>query len=190
MDDGAADNELVRAALGDPDAFATLYRRHVDAVYRFCSRRLGDRQAAEDATSQVFLRALRALPAFRGGSFRAWLFAIAHRIVLEAWQRRRPMAALDDMAEAIDPAPLPDELAERAENVGEVRALLACLPPAERQVIDLRLAGLTGAEIAEALGKSRGAVDVAAHRAVVRLRAAMTAGRTPAEVGHGRDERA
>ena len=55
----ASDEDLlVAAARRDPDAVAALHERHVDPIYRFCLRRLGDRDAAEDATAQVFTKAI------------------------------------------------------------------------------------------------------------------------------------
>lgn len=60
---------LVAAAQADPAAFAVLYGRHVAAIHGFCYRRLGTREAAEDATAQDFTKALANLGGFRGGSF-------------------------------------------------------------------------------------------------------------------------
>lgn len=75
------DDDLIAAVRDDPAAFSVLYRRYVDAVFRYCYRRLGDREAAEDATSLVFTKAIDALPRFREGGFRTWLFAIAHNTI-------------------------------------------------------------------------------------------------------------
>jgi RNA polymerase sigma-70 factor (ECF subfamily) len=79
---------IVARARLDPSAFAPLYQTYLDPVYRYCYRRLGSREAAEDATSLIFERALRALPTFRGESFRAWLFTIAHNAVTDDYRRR------------------------------------------------------------------------------------------------------
>ena len=79
---------IIALAKRDPAAFAPLYQEYLGPVYRYCYRRLGSREAAEDATSLVFERALRALPTFRGASFRAWLFTIAHNAVTDAYRRR------------------------------------------------------------------------------------------------------
>jgi RNA polymerase sigma-70 factor (ECF subfamily) len=167
-----ADDEatLVAAARADPRAFADLYRRHVDPIYRFCYRRLGAREAAEDATAQVFAQALAGLPGFRGGSFRGWLFAIASHVVADAGRAARPHAPLVAAAGVVDPAPGPEEEAVRAEAAAAIRAVLARLPPAQRHVLELRLAGLSSAEIAAASGRSHGTVRNLQHRTLVRLR--------------------
>jgi RNA polymerase sigma-70 factor (ECF subfamily) len=166
-----SDRELVsRAQDGDRAAFAALYRRYVDAVHRYCFRRLEEREAAEDATSLVFTKALAALPKYRESSFRAWLFAIAHNIVVDAHRRRRPIVPLDDLADRPAAGPTPEESVLIGEERRSVRALLAHLTPDQRRVIELRLAGLDGAEIARVLGRSTNAVDVAQYRAMRRLR--------------------
>lgn len=92
-EDDPPDVALVAAAQADPGAFVALVERDVDRVYAYCHARLGDREAAEDATSEVFTRALCALGRYRDGLFAAWLFRIARNVVAAA-QRRRPVAPL------------------------------------------------------------------------------------------------
>src|SRR5688500_15159175 len=77
------DATLVSQAREDRQAFAALYERHVAAVFGYCYHHLGSREAAEDATSLIFTRALAALPTHRGSSFRGWLFGIAHHVVAD-----------------------------------------------------------------------------------------------------------
>lgn len=168
--DEAEDAALVAAARRDRRAFAPLYRRYVDPVYRYCHRRLGSREAAEDVTSLVFTRALIALPGYRDGSFRGWLFTIAHHAVVDALRARRPEAPAEAVAQTPDPAPTPEEETLAAETGRSLRALLVRLSPDQRQVVELHLAGLTGPEIAALLGRSHPAVRSVQSRAVARLR--------------------
>jgi RNA polymerase sigma-70 factor, ECF subfamily len=165
-DEGA----LVRAARSDPRAFADLYHRHVSAIYQFCHRRLGTKEAAEDATAQVFTKALGGLADYRGGSVRGWLFAIAYHVVVDEVRMARWDVPLTTAAASIDPGPGPEELAVKAEAGRTLRALLAQLPPEQRRVLELRLAGLSGIEIAIALGRSHGTIRNLQHRTLVRLR--------------------
>ena len=167
LDDEA---DLVERARWDRRAFAPLYRRYVAPVYGYCHHRLGSREAAEDATSLVFAKALTALPSQRGGSFRGWLFGIAHHVVADALRARGPDEPLDAATVVVDASPSPEELVLVDEDRRVLRRLLAQLPSDQRHIVELRLAGLTNVEIAQALGRSRGAIDVAYHRAVVRLR--------------------
>jgi RNA polymerase sigma factor (sigma-70 family) len=192
VDDGArpacgatepAEVALIAAAQACPQAFASLYARYLDPVYRYCYRRLGSREAAEDATSQVFVQALAALSRYRDGSFRSWLFTIAHHVVTDVARRGKPTHALDAGAEPIAVARSPEEVALGAESRAMLRAWLARLPDDQRQVIELRLAGLTGAEIARVLGRGTGAVKMLQYRAMTRLRAFASAA-SPEEAPH------
>ncbi|MEA2523782.1 MAG: hypothetical protein QOF73_1009 [Thermomicrobiales bacterium] len=168
-DTDADDAELAARAVLERAAFGVLYDRYAAPVYRYCYRRLGERAAAEDATSGTFLRAMEALPAFRGGSFRGWLFAIAHSVVVNG-TRRRIEQALDDTYEAVDLAASPEEMAVANDDRRQIVQLLASLPEEQRRVIELRLAGLTGNEIADSVGKSVAAVKMLQHRAMQRFR--------------------
>lgn len=91
------DLQLVNAARRDPRAFGALYEKYVTQVYRFCYVRLRNEFAAEDATSQTFLKALQALPQFRDGMFAAWLFRIAHNVVTDVFRRGHEHTPLDDV---------------------------------------------------------------------------------------------
>ena len=184
--DVVPDAELVALAQRDRLAFALLYTRYLDPVHRYCYRRLGSREAAEDATSLVFAKALSALPQYRDTSFRGWLFAIAHHVVIDRYRDTHPEQSLETASEVLDEAPSPEELAIAADERRSLRALLAHLPEHQRQVVELRLAGLTGAEIAQALGRSPGNVDVTQYRAVARLRILLGLAAGVREVIHGR----
>ena len=86
---GPRDRELVARAVTDPEAFAELYRRHVDPIYRFAYRRSGSREVAEDVTSATFEKALRGLDRFewRDGGVRAWLYRIASHELIDHHRR-------------------------------------------------------------------------------------------------------
>lgn len=180
LDDEA---ELVARARDDRQAFAALYRRYADPIYRYCYRRLGAKELAEDATSQVFLQALAALPRYRDGLFRSWLFAIAHNVTSNNLRSDRAHRPLDDAFARPATGPTAEDLALDAAEHSAIRTLLTRLPADQRQVVELRLAGLTDGEIAGALGRSHGAIRVAQHRAVVRLREILGVDRREAPYG-------
>jgi RNA polymerase sigma-70 factor, ECF subfamily len=177
-DTGVDDAVLVAAAQRDPRAFEPLYARYADPVYRYCWRRLGDADAAADATSLIFIKALAALPRYRAGSFRSWLFSIAHNTVVDRLRSTRHDAPFDPAFDPVDPAPGPEELALAGDAGRQVRSLLGRLSTDQRHVVELRLAGLTDREIAAALGRNLPAVRMLQTRAVARLRTLMGQGAT------------
>jgi RNA polymerase sigma-70 factor, ECF subfamily len=182
--EGLDDDALARRAARDREAFAELYARYLDAVYRYCYRRLGTRELAEDATSQVFHNVLTAVERYRGGSFRAWIFTIAHNVVTDSYRRRRPVRPLDTAREVVDRNDSPEELAISADERREVRDLVRQLPPDQQRVVELRMAGLTGAEIAEVLERSTGAIKMLQHRAMTRLRELASTPQIAEETNH------
>jgi len=174
----ASDEALVALALTDRAAFGLLYDRYLGPVYRYCHGRLGDREQAEDATSLVFARALAALPTQRGPSVRSWRFAIAHNVVANSRRDARFDRPLDHAIAIADPGPAPDDLAEAAERRRSVAEALARLPAEQRRVVELRLAGLSGPEVAATIGRSHDSVRTTQRRALARLR--LLLGITPA----------
>ncbi len=171
-----SDADLIRAAQADPAEFAAVYERYVDPIYRYCVTRVGSPADAEDATSQTFARAFGALSTFRsrpdlaGGGVRSWLFTIAHNVVVSGYRDRRPTSPLADADLLIDPDPTPDEQAIAAERREILLGSIARLSDDQRRVVELRLAGLSGPEIAAVLGRSHGAIKMMQFRAIDRLR--------------------
>lgn len=170
------DERLVALARDDPRQFAALYERFADAVFAYALRQLDERDVAADVTARIFTRALAALPSYRsrhGQSFRSWLFAIAHNTIVDAGRRRRdhlPLEPLDAAGRLREPSRGPEDAAIAADEQARLRAALECLPESQRQVIELRLAGLTGPEIADATGTSLSPFKSLQYRAFARLR--------------------
>jgi len=113
---------------------------------------------------------LAALPSFRGGSFQGWLFTIANRVVLDGARSARVYVPIDAADEIADPEVGPEAAAIEEEAAREIRALLDRLSVDQRRVVELRLAGLTGVEIAQALGRTHGTIRNLQHRTLRRLR--------------------
>lgn len=168
--DGLSDNALAARALHDPDAFAILYRAYALDVFRYCNRRLRDREAAEDATSQTFVNAYAGLHRLGRKPFRSWLFAIAHNVVVDVHRSRRPHFTLEETDTREDPNLSPEAQAIDRERANFLEILLRQLPKRDREVVELRVSGLTGREIAQILNCSHDAVRTAHYRALHRMR--------------------
>ena len=172
-----SDAMLVAAAQRDINAFDALYGRYLDAVLRFCFYRLGDWEQAEDAASDVFVRVLSNLAHFEPGrhdeGFRCWLFTIARHVVTDRHrdQTRHPVDPLDFALTVRDAMPTPEEAAIATDDHQYVRALMNQLKPDQRDLLELRLAGLKNAEIAHILGRSHDAIRKEQSRIVKSLRA-------------------
>lgn len=172
-----------RARDGDADAFARLYRLHLDAVWALAWRRTGERHAAEDVTAASFERALRGLRTFRwrgGGSFRSWLLGIcAHEAAeLHRQRQRHTTPKAQALARRLhDPSgdDDPDGLVERdAAGTDAVRAALAAINPRYERALLLRhVTGLTNEEAAAAMGVARPTMAVLLHRATAAFRTAL-----------------
>lgn len=174
IDSGPADADdarLVLAAQADRRAFAPLYERYVTPIYRYCYHRLGNQEAAEDATSLIFTKALGALPRYQpeGGSFRSWLFVIAHNTIADDFRRLRPVASLPDAGFPVG-HPGPEARVIAALEQAELHRLLAELPDDQRRVMELRLSGLSSPEVGQILGRGPTAIRSLQFRAVARLR--------------------
>ncbi len=170
-----SDAEEVLAAREDLSAFEPLYRRYADSVYRYCARRLDDPERAADATSAIFMKAMQSIHHCQPESFRSWLFSIAHNTTIDARRTTRDHAQLDTAFVPMNEALQPELLVTREESRLEIVALLDHLTPDQRNVVELRLSGLDGYEIAQALGRSRASVDTAQSRAIARLRRILVA---------------
>ncbi|MBX3069062.1 MAG: sigma-70 family RNA polymerase sigma factor [Thermomicrobiales bacterium] len=165
--DEAAQVELARR---NPQAFAPLYTRYYGPVYRFCYRRLRHTEAALDATSQVFLKAIGGLSGFRGGSFPGWLFTIARNVVIDIQRQPGPHSDLPDDWDLPDHLPTPELQTIIDDDRRLLWRLLDELTPEQRDVVELRMAGFTGQEIADQLGRSLPAIKSLQWRAFARLR--------------------
>lgn len=164
-----------RARDGDPDAFASLYDRYVERVYRFALYRVhGDSALAEDITSEVFLRALRKIKGFQwqGRDVGAWFLTIARNLVLDHFKSGR--ARLEVLGAE---APIGSDHVMDAEDAALSRVsaqdlykAISQLGTEQQEVIYWRfLQGYSVAETAAAMGKSDGAIKALQYRAVKAL---------------------
>ena len=168
----------VLAARGQPAAIESLIRQIRPMVVRYCRARLGNLaghyQVAEDVTQEVCLAVLTALPRYQdmGRPFASFVFGIASHKVADARRSAARLAIpVDDLPDNPDDRPGPEEQVVASLDAQRARALLARLPSHHRELLVLRvLTGLSAEETGTALGMSAGAVRVAQHRALARLR--------------------
>jgi RNA polymerase sigma-70 factor (ECF subfamily) len=169
-------------SVAEPDAtreaeagFLDLYDMTALSVLRYLRGATPDGTDLEDLCADVFARAWRAWPGFRGvaDDARHWLFRIARNTAIDAGRRRHGIRVVSiDAADATQPGrPIDDQAVERI----QVRAALARLNQYERELVSLRTAGLSHQEIAAIVGRSEAAVKMAWHRAMGQLRTQLEA---------------
>lgn len=169
------DATLVERAKVDKEAFAPLYERYVDKIYRYIYYRTGNEADAEDLTARVFFRALLHIGDYeeRGHPFSAWLYRIAHNLVAN-WHRdhsRHPVLTLEDMASWQVKEKGPEAMATLLDDKEALLDAIRRLPADRRELLILKFVEqLTNAEIGAIMGRSEGAIKSLYHRTLVSLR--------------------
>jgi len=166
--DPAEERLLIEAAQRDPSRFAELYDFYFDRIYAYVARRVAIRADTEDLVSEVFHQALANLGRFewRGAPFSAWLYRIAANKIADRSERL-------GRERAIEPSPESEEAdQEEAHDRAKVVAMVRELPDDQRKVLELRFTKeMSTREVAEALGRSEGAIKQLQFRALASLRA-------------------
>lgn len=167
------------AVSGQPDAIESLLSEVRPMVVRYCRTRLarigGHYHTADDVAQEVCIAVLTALPRYQdmGRPFASFVFGIAsHKVADAVRTATRAAVPTEILPDSPDERPGPEEMAVAATEVQRARDLLALLPGNLRELLVLRLvSGLSADETGQLLGMSAGAVRVAQHRALARLRA-------------------
>lgn len=158
---------------GDGSAFDILVIRHQKAVERVCYRFTGNREDAADLTQEVFVKAYRSLPAFRGSSaFSTWLYRIAVNACLSfKASRKNRTEEWDEDYDIVAEGPSAEETLDSDLNAQTVRAALDTLPERQRLTVIMKvLEERTHAEVAEILGSNVGTVKANLFFAIRNLR--------------------
>ncbi len=177
MAEEAIDMEaLVAQAKEDPEAFGKLYERHVAGIYNYHYRHTSNVAVAEDLTSRTFYRALRYIHRYRdqkNASFRAWLYRIAHNLVVN-WYRdtgRHPEISLQQAGMLRADQSSPHQFVEQVEERERLLRIIEQLPEDRKTLILLKfVAEMTNAEIGDVLGRTEGAIKSLYYRTLASLR--------------------
>ncbi|WP_312880319.1 RNA polymerase sigma factor ShbA [Actinokineospora xionganensis] len=181
----SAFHELVGASLqGDREAMGTLFAWINPAIIRYCRARIGRTgsaySSADDVAQEILLAVLGALPRYKDNceSFLPFVYGIASHKVADFYRRsgRDRSEPVADLPETMDVGLGPEQITLRGEMRTRLVSLLDTLAPRQREILVLRLVvGLSAQETAAAIGLTATAVRVAQHRALTRLRGALTA---------------
>lgn len=167
------DDQLIKQALnGCKRAWLQLVTRYEKSVFHYGLRMTGNRDDAADLMQDIFVSVFRSLGNYRGeGSFRGWLFRVAHYRCIEFYRKRRPEQALDDV-----PEPICNSAGPESHMLSDIssKALLSAmqqLPLAQKAVVELKFFGqFTFDEIAEQTGTSANTIKSRLYAALARLK--------------------
>lgn len=166
------EEDLVRQVKQNPQGFDRLYLFYVDKVFRYLYNRIGNRQDAEDVTTQTFMAALRGFEKYKhNGQFSAWLFSIARNKSIDFFRQHKDLVSIEDYEQkSVDNDPLNELI--YSEKLAILSKLIGSLPEKERELLRLRfLAQMKFSEIAHLMNRSENAVKKEIYRLVARLQA-------------------
>ena len=159
---------MQRTAAGDRDAFATLYRRHQGAVYRFARLMTGSAPAAEDVVQEVFLALMQDAARYDAGraALTTYLFGIARRVTRRRLLRERRFVEINAGDGAHDVSPNASEMLERRDMLQRLREAILSLPSRYREVVVLcDVEGVSYETAADSIGCAIGTIRSRLHRA-------------------------
>ena len=184
MQEEGLDAVVADAVAGDRDALREVLQTIRPFVVRYCRARIGTLErsdlSADDVAQEVCLAAVMALPRYRdrGRPFLAFVYGIAAHKVADAYRAvgRDLSYPTESVPERLSSEPGPEQSALDADSVSRMTELLDVLPDKQREILILRVVvGLSAEETAQAVGSTAGAVRVAQHRALARLKSAIAA---------------
>lgn len=171
---------LLKIRRGDQAAFAEVYDRYVDALYRFVSFRVRTPELAQDITSELFLRVWQHLTngETKVDNLRAYLYQVARNLIADHYRGQDELLGLDDMVAAPEHSSSGHAQLERRIALADVeRALTRLRPDWQELVLLAHVEGMKPQEIAIIIGKSRGSTRVMLHRAMTELKRLLKEGK-------------
>jgi len=164
-----------KARKGQAEAFGLLYNRHLPAIYRFIFLKVNHQQDAEDLTHQVFLQAWQGIKSYRlkGFPFSSWLYRIASNKVVDYYRTKKTYIELEYVSEEnlAESDPLPQKKIDTDLDLALIKKALKKLEPEQQNILIMIFVNdLANQEIAQAIGKSLGAIRVIQHRALKKLK--------------------
>lgn len=183
------EERLIARAQADPEGFGELYDHYFPQIYRYVASRVRSAELAEDITSEVFFKALRAMGRYRpsGHPFSAWLYQIAINSITDHYRsRKRSEESLEGGPElASGGVPVDAQVAERL-GLAQIWQAIEALPDQQRTAMSLKYSqDLSLAEIGRIMGKSEGAIKLLIFRGTATVRATLRPLRVEAEERHG-----
>ncbi|MEZ4087406.1 MAG: sigma-70 family RNA polymerase sigma factor [Candidatus Gracilibacteria bacterium] len=169
------DKKLVEQAKHDPQAFAALYDKYFDQIYRYVYRRVSDKDMVHDLVSQTFYDALSHMDSYehRGFPFSAWLYKIAHNNVLKFYRKssKLQISPIEEGMTFEDETVDVERDMRNSEAKEAIEQVLLQLEPEDREIIRLKFfEEVSNVEIAEIMGLSANHIGVKVFRALKKVK--------------------
>ena len=166
---------IQKAVEGDKQAFGQLYEHFSPKIFNYLYYRLGNTAETEDMTETVFLKAWECLPDFQLAEseqyFRAWLYRIAHNLLVDHWRTKKEEGSIDQIDKRQSRRLQQELQLEKRETISEISEAIRELDSNSQHVIASRfIAGMSHRETAKSLGLSESNVRVIQFRALKKLR--------------------
>ena len=174
---GAEEKKEVDEQREKENRLASLYDEYFDRIARYIYVRIGDKNEAENLAGEVFLKALESLKSYeeRGIPMQAWLFRIAHNLVVDHLRKATKLKTVPIDTVQIESREDPVATAEKNMEMERVNEAMQKLTPEQREVVRLRFfGGLSSKEVGAMLSKSDGAVREMQRAAIEKLRGLLT----------------
>lgn len=167
--------QTIESAMGQhvtlADAFGAFYELHIDRVYGFLMRRVGEKETAQDLTSQTFMKALSGFQSFdeRKGTFGVWILQIARNTLIDWYRTAKKHSPIEEAFFLSDNTDVAME-AHLKEDIRKIRTYMQSLLADQREILMMRVwDGLSYKDIARITGKSEASLKVAFSRAIAKL---------------------
>lgn len=170
------DEQLIHKALqGSKKAWLNLLKRYEQPIYNYGIRMTGNRDDAQDLMQEVFVSVFRNLSNYRGeGSFKGWLFKIAHYRCIEFYRKKRPTQGLEDVPEIESEQMCPESSLSEGQGNRQLVDAMQHLPLAQKAVVELKFFGqFTFEEIADQLGISTNTAKSRLYTGLAKLKTMM-----------------
>ena len=162
--------ELIRRAKEcDSSAFASIYEHYHEDIYNYIYHRVTSASVSDDLAAEVFLKALESIDSytFRGIPLGVWLFRIARNLVIDYFRRGPALVEVPLEEGALPPEAGADAVLEMELTQQQLARALSSLTEDQQEVVILRFVdGLPPNDVAQIMGKSRGAIHSLQHRAL------------------------
>lgn len=174
-DSDVSDDDLVREAKCDKQAFAQLFRRYASSLFRYLYSRVGNIAESEDLTTQVFIDVIEGLVNYTPrGNFAAWLFTIARRRVIDFHRKSRGDIPLDCVEHSMTSEMGLLSLVIEQENLAMLRSVISGLKDSDQELLRLRYAAeLDYRTISKVLGQNEAWLRLKIHRLLKKIKKRM-----------------